>query len=373
LKASTPNELPDLPALIFFDEQTGGLRVAALTLLDRLVVTAHRAGAGPITVVAPEAPSGLQRTTALGIPLRVTPNPPARNGAALVACSNLLVQTADVRALLRHGGRLATGRGSPLPIGVLPPGDTSWEHSLNGLPIRAAKGVACRVADADTARQAENALWASLTSSSDGLVDRAFNRPCGRPLSKFLVHTPITPNAVTLASIAIGLVAAWFFAIGTYAAVVFAAILFQLSTIVDCVDGDLARSLFKESPFGKWLDLGGDQVVHVAVFAAIAVGLVQSGQSPYGLWLGLSAVLGALLSFAVVVQGLRHPANHGNGLLSKLIDSATNRDFSVLILMLAGVGRLGWFLWMTAIGSHLFWMTALALQLSSRSAGPRAR
>ena len=197
--------------------------------------------------------------------------------------------------------------------------------------------------------------------------------PAGGPLSKLLVHTSITPNAVTLASIVIGLVAAWFFAIGTYAAVALAAVLFQLSTIVDCVDGDLARVLFKESPFGKWLDLGGDQVVHVAVFAAIAVGLVRSGQSPYGVWLGVSAVLGALLSFAVVVQGLRRPANHPNGLLSKLIDSATNRDFSVLILILAGVGRLGWFLWMTAIGSHLFWITALALQLRSRTAGSRAR
>jgi phosphatidylglycerophosphate synthase len=204
-------------------------------------------------------------------------------------------------------------------------------------------------------------------------VDRVFNRPCGRPLTKLLVHTPITPNAVTLASIAIGLVAAWFFAIGTYAAAVFAVILFQLSTIVDCVDGDLARVLFKESPFGKWLDLGGDQVVHVAVFAAIAVGLVHSGQAPYGIWLGLSAVLGAVLSFAVVARGLRRPANHPNGLLSKLIDSATNRDFSVLILVLAGIGRLEWFLWMTAIGSHLFWMTALALQLSLRSEGTRAR
>jgi phosphatidylglycerophosphate synthase len=139
------------------------------------------------------------------------------------------------------------------------------------------------------------------------------------------------------------------------------------------VDGDLARVLFKESTFGKWLDLGGDQVVHVAVFGAIAVGLVQNGQSPHGLWLGLSAVLGAVLSFAVVVRGMRRPPDHPNGLLSRLIDSATNRDFSVLILILAGVGRLGWFLWMTAIGSHLFWMTALVLQLSSRAEGPRAR
>ena len=194
------------------------------------------------------------------------------------------------------------------PSASFRPAMPPWESSLNALPIRAAEGVACRVGNADTARQAENALWASLSSSSDGLVDRVFNRPCGRTVSKLLVHTSITPNAVTLASIVIGLVAAWFFAIGTYAAVALAAVLFQLSTIVDCVDGDLARVLFKESPFGKWLDLGGDQVVHVAVFAAIAVGLVRSGQSPYGVWLGISAVLFAPV---VVRGGGSRPASPG--------------------------------------------------------------
>jgi len=373
LTASPANELPKLPALIFFDERTGGLTVAALTLLDRLVVTVHRAGAGPITLVARETPAGLNRTTALRIPLQVAPQPPARSGATLVASSNLLVQAPDVVALLEHGGRLASGSGAPLPIGVLPPGDAPWESALESLPIRAAKGVAWLVADAGTARQAEKALWASLRSSQDGLVDRVFNRPCGRPLSKLLVHTSVSPNAVTLVSLAIGFVAAWFFALGSYGAVIFAALLFQLATVVDCVDGDLARILCKESTFGKWLDLGGDQVVHVAVFAAIAVGLVRSGQLPDGGWLGLSAVLGAVLSFAVVARGMRRPANNASGLLAKLIDSATNRDFTVLILLLAAVGRLGWFLWMAAIGSHLFWMTALAPQLSARAAGSRAQ
>jgi phosphatidylglycerophosphate synthase len=359
--------LRPLPALIIVDEQAARLKIAALTVLDRLVVAVHRAGASPITLLTREAPSGLKRAAALGISPRIASVPPAREGATLVAVSNLLVQTSDVRGLLRDGGRLATRGGIPLYIGVLPPGDAPWESSLNSLPAHEARGVACCVNDPGTARQAEKALWESLSTSADGLVDRVFNRPCGRPLSKLLVHTPLSPNAVSLASVAIGLLAAWFFAIGTYPSGVLAAILFQLSAIVDCVDGDIARIAFKESPFGKWLDLAGDQVVHVAVFGAMAVGLMKTGQSPFAAWLGVSAVLGAVLSFAVVVRGMRQPDKDRNRLLSKLIDSATNRDFSVLVLILAVFGRLGWFLWMTAIGSHLFWMTALALQLRSRS------
>lgn len=367
LKTNPPGERPAVSALIFWDEQTGGLKIAALTLLDRLVVAVHRAGVRSITVVARNRVPELKRAAALGVPVQIVSEAPVWEGATLVASSSMLVQTADVRALLEQGGRLATASGTPLPLGVLSPGNGAWEAVLDRLPTRAAQGVAARVMDAATARQAEQALWASLTSSSDGIVDKVFNRPCGRLLSKLLIHTSISPNAVSLASIAIGLVAAWFFATGSHHAVILAAILFQLSAIMDCVDGELARVLFKESPLGKWLDLAGDQVVHVTVFAAIALGLVRSGESPFALWLGISAVIGALLSFAVVVRGMRQPVNDRSRLLQKLIDSATNRDFSVVVLVLACFNRLDWFLWLSAIGSHVFWLTALVLQSSSRA------
>ena len=94
-------------------------------------------------------------------------------------------------------------------------------------------------------------LWASLTSASDGFVDKVFNRPCGRPLSKLLIHTPVSPNMVSVASILTGVVSAIFFASGQFITGIVGALLFQLSAIVDCVDGDIARVLFKESRLGK--------------------------------------------------------------------------------------------------------------------------
>jgi phosphatidylglycerophosphate synthase len=294
---------------------------------------------------------------------------PAREKPTLIASSTILVQAGDVRSLLQQGGRLANKDGGALPLGLLPTGSEPWEGALNALSAQDAKGVACCVTDAHSARDATEALWRSLTSSADGLVDRYFNRPCGRILSKLLIHTPVHPNAVSLVSVGIGLLAACFFALGNYPMVVFAALVFQLSAIVDCVDGDLARVLYKESSFGRWLDLAGDQVVHLAVFGGIAAGLMQRGDSPLAVWLGISAVIGAVLSFVVVVRGMRQPAGEQSRTLQKLIDSATNRDFSVLVLLLACFDRLEWFLWLTAVGSHLFWMTALVLQLSPRARG----
>lgn len=71
---------------------------------------------------------------------------------------------------------------------------------------------------------------------------------------------------------------------------------------------------------------------------------------------------GALLAFAVILRGLRGTTGGSGGGMQRLIDAMTNRDFSVVLLVLAVFGRLDWFLWMAAVGSHLFWMTALALQ-----------
>jgi phosphatidylglycerophosphate synthase len=152
------------------------------------------------------------------------------------------------------------------------------------------------------------------------------------------------------------------FAIGTYSEAVVGAILFQISAIVDCVDGDLARVLFKESRLGKWLDIVGDQVVHIGVFICIAVGLWRANAEAPLLWLGASAAIGAGLSFLVILRGMRLGESERPGMLQLMIDRATNRDFSVLVLALALVGFLEWFLWMAAIGSHVFWILALSLQ-----------
>lgn len=354
-------QLPD--AVIFHDPATAGIPVAAMSLLDRWVVSAHRAGAPRITIVSPVPIPPLRRSHAWNIGYTVVDDPPGHTGPALVGRTNCLVHTSDLKRLLHHGpGRLATPAGIPLDAALVPSAPPDAFPDLNPLPTLEAAAVAAPVANLAEARTAEKLLWSSLASSSDGLVDRHFNRPCGRPLSKLLIHSPVSPNQISVLSILIGLAGAAMLALGSWGWAVVGAVVFQISAIVDCVDGDVARAVFKESPLGKWLDIAGDQVVHAAVFAGIAVGLWRGGIGASALWLGLSAVLGGLLSFAVVLRGMAQGGG-GDSLLRRLVDAATNRDFSVLVLLLALAGRLDWFLWMAALGSHLFWVTALVVQM----------
>lgn len=209
---------------------------------------------------------------------------------------------------------------------------------------------------------------ASLGSSTDGIVDTWFNRPLGRFLSKVLIHTPATPNQVTVASALFGLLGAWYFADGTHVAGIVGALLLQWSALVDCVDGDIARVVFKETAIGKWLDLGLDQVVHVAVFASIAIGLSRQGNDAPVFWLGVSAVAGALISFAVVVRGRRLAIRENDARLERFLDAASTRDFTALVLLLAFIDRLEWFLWLSGIAVHLFWAVVLVQQSRFRTA-----
>ncbi|MBL9137356.1 MAG: CDP-alcohol phosphatidyltransferase family protein [Verrucomicrobiales bacterium] len=358
------------PAVILVDAGTSRLKVAALTLLDRQLIAVHRAGCGPIRVVCEGAlplPRG-SRAMAWKVPFEVIREwDGRREGPTVVLRTDCLVSVADAKRLAAAAGpvRLADADGGVLNAALLADGSAGWEAAMAAAPLMPAQGVACRVGDGETARVATRELWGSITSATDGWVDRVFNRPVGRPFSRLLIHTPVTPNMISVAATLLGLIAAVMFAQATVGWSIAAALLFQVSAILDCMDGDVARVVFKESPLGKWLDIVGDQVVHIGVFLGIAVGVGEKDGVPEAAWLGGLAAVGAAISFAVVLRGMKAGAS-GGGMLGRLLDAATNRDFSVLVLVLAFIDRLVWFLWLAAVGSHLFWMLLLGLQLGWR-------
>jgi phosphatidylglycerophosphate synthase len=321
-----------------------------------LIVTAHRAGCAPIYLIAKTTPP-VPRARALGIDVTLASAIPELDEPALLINGAVLVETADREQVIKGGGQLVSTDHVPLPVEMT---------AGNPAPVSAGN-IALAVTDATSAREAERRLWASLSSNADGIVDRFLNRPLGRYLSKILIHAPFSPNQVSIVSTLIGILSGWFFAGGYF---VSGALFLQLSAIIDCVDGDLARVLYKESRLGKWLDLVGDQFVHVAVFAGIGFGLARSDPSSPALALAISAVLGVIISFAVIVRFMQRKSGHKSSGLKKLIDSATNRDFSLLVLLLALVGRLDLFLWIAGIGVHLFWIIALCSQWRDAGRAP---
>jgi phosphatidylglycerophosphate synthase len=227
------------------------------------------------------------------------------------------------------------------------------------------------IADAESVAHAERTLEQSLKgpplSGLEGFVDRYFNRKCSRWLTRWLLPTPLTPNAVTLFATAVGFVAAGAFAVGGYVAAIVGALLFQFSAILDCCDGEVARLKFLESPFGQQLDLILDNVVHIAIFAGIAWGVSHSTWGSWALLFGALAIVGNIAAVAVVQAAMRirtHMDESRRARIDAIFNSLVSRDFSAILLVLALIGQIQWFLILAAIGSNVFW-PFLAWQLRS--------
>ena len=78
-------------------------------------------------------------------------------------------------------------------------------------------------------------------------------------------------------------------------------------------------------------------------------------------------MLGNVAAFMVVQQAIRMRKGldpERRSFVESLLNSLASRDYSVLILALALVGRVDWFLPLAAIGSNLFW-PVLAFHLRS--------
>lgn len=359
-------ESPVTTAVILAETEGSSLRIAALAVMDRLAVSLHRAGIKRLLLVG-RSRVALPRASALGVRWEHVDGIPALSEPVVIVPGNVLASVGDLRRVLQARGRLLAPDGQGLPLGVVANASGDWRARLESAPGVPA-GDPAAVVTSETVHDAERQYWASLSSSSDGVVDRHFNRPVGRLLSKRLAGTGITPNQVSVIASLIGLASAALFALGTPGAALAGALVLQLSAVIDCVDGDLARALFRQSALGKWLDIVGDQVVHIAVFLGIGVGLWRSGSGAPVIALGAVAALGVVLSFLVVLRALLRPALRGRSRLQRLIDATTNRDFSVLLLGFALFQVLDWFLWLAAVGSHVFWIVAAVLQIQeSRS------
>ncbi len=344
-----------VPVFLLADDPACHRTIAELSVLDRLVVIAHRAGAESITLVCAGERLKLTRSVALGIAVNWAEALPPLEETSLVASGQLVVQLPDFKKVLTEGGRLFSETREPLPCGIVADWKNSLEDSLPDRPRLIARGVACVVKDGLSAAQAEDALWDTMGNPADGIVDTHFNRPLGRPLSRLLIHTRISPNQVSIFGILLGVSAAYCFTIGLAQWMILGAVLLQLSAVMGCIDGDLARMGFKETAAGKWIEFGGNQMVRLCLFAGIGAGVykLNDNNSP-ALWLGLSAAVGTVIFFVVMLRAhLR---------LQPFINKTANRDFSVLLLALAIAQRVDWFLWLAAIGVHLFWMTALWVQ-----------
>ena len=165
-----------------------------------------------------------------------------------------------------------------------------------------------------------------METTYDGFVSRHLNRRISRPIARVLAHTPVTPNQVSIGSLALALASFFSFLYGQY---IVAALLAQVSSIVDGVDGDLARRKNMTSAFGGFMDSILDRYADALILLGLTIWAAGDDASKYVWITGFWALVGALAVSYTRARLDRAPRN----LFDSGITSAASRDVRLFVLM----------------------------------------
>lgn len=250
----------------------GGVVTAAASPLH--VLTSDSASAlGLLRVPGPHRGAVARTARAAAQALRAAA-PPLRPGAAPPddALAVLLV------ALVREGTRVRT----------VPLRGFAWGRALDE---GSADHAARRLAEVDE----DDARMNAAVKPDDGFFGTFFVSPYSKRLARSAARTGLTPNAVTVTSMALGLLAAALYAQGDRVALVLGAVVLHAALTLDLVDGQLARYAGAFSPLGAYLDAVSDRVKEYLVYAGLAVGAARAGDD---VW--------TLAALALVLQTTHH-------------------------------------------------------------------
>ena len=199
----------------------------------------------------------------------------------------------------------------------------------------------------------------SLTRFKDAYTDEV--RRLAASSINHLGRTRLTPTMLTTAGVVLCAIASiivyfeykawWLFLVG--------AAVFALGSILDILDGALARTRNLITPFGAFLDSMVDRIGEAFMLGAIALVLMRDGNE-WGVALTIAALTGSVLvSYTrakAELLGLKGDVGLG---------SRAERVFVITIgVALGSVGALPWAMLVLAVTA---WITALQRVLSVRA------
>lgn len=200
-------------------------------------------------------------------------------------------------------------------------------------PQRALRGAAQRIIRA-------------TSKPGDGIVSRHLNRPVSQTCSGLLLRLAwVRPGHATALTGIIALAMLACLLTGTSAGLVAGAVLFQLASIADGIDGEIARATFRTSPQGAAWDSGIDAATNLGFLAGVIANLWLRGESATAT-IGLAGL--AILALGMGLLGLRarargEPLNFDGAkrmlgerenALKRWLRYLTMRDFYCLFLAL---------------------------------------
>ncbi len=177
-------------------------------------------------------------------------------------------------------------------------------------------------------KEATRLLLATARKPQDGFIAKHINRPISLFFSQRLIRLGASPNLLSFINFLVGLVGAWLAAVGSgYWSFFLAGLCFELASIFDGCDGEVARLTYTASDKGAQSDVILDASSYVIFFSCLDLGLYRLKQD--GSYLTLMVIF--LLSAAWYYYNLaRYTRSSGIGkkifLVAKEIEARPEKE-----------------------------------------------
>ncbi|MFQ5649693.1 MAG: CDP-alcohol phosphatidyltransferase family protein [bacterium] len=198
----------------------------------------------------------------------------------------------------------------------------------------------CFWQDVDTipdARYAERLLLRSTRSKDDGIIARTLNRRISNRITKWLLKTPITPNQISVLNLFFSFFVAWLVSLGKPATTILGGVLFQLASVLDGCDGEVAVIKLRDSKRGAFVDTLTDHLSYVSFIIGITVGVYHATGNPIVFYVTGFMVLGLLFALNMARIFVKKQGSASLRTLDEGIASLNHSGQKVWYLKLFGI------------------------------------
>lgn len=242
-----------------------------------------------------------------------------------------------------------------------------WENSfrqVQSLP-QFREGVWEYITDGNQIDVIEIRFLCGSGKSQDGLVSRSLNRPISRVVTRLLLRFPTTPNAWTLLIFPIPIAASLILLHGTYGSFLWGLLLFQVFSVLDGCDGEIARAKFLESERGRRLDDLFDVLSNILLVLGLGFGLSrQANLAGHSGWWYVAEGLAAAVLIGVNEFYLATGASRAGEGTSELLGGALYPRHRALVersgMLLFGETFASWLIQLTKRDVAMFFFVFLA-------------
>lgn len=325
-----PKEIPAL--LHFADARAASRRIAGVAAAARIVRELKLGGAGAAWIVLDEG--GDLTGQAWTDMKRLAPDMLVR-----------VLERAELPAALSGLARSPT---MDLPAGQLIPAAAIRRHLAGGGPVPTGDGAhSGKIIDL-ASPDAAMTILKGTEKASDGPVSRWLNRPISRRISALLLDIDgLRPGHLTFCTALLGALMAASLLFGGARGLLAGGILFQAASVLDGVDGEMARATFRTSARGAALDTMIDMATNLLFCLGVTVNLAVHRDMHFALVGGIAFAefaagllilawlirrSGGPMSFDLLKRHYEQRFERGIGSeIRRFITTVTSRDFFALL------------------------------------------